>query len=93
MRYGRRRAAMTETRVLTAAEAAALAHYVGEHWPGLPVERAWVEWNRYLVLDWGRDAWPVVKTRLPLDHVLAHAAPSASGVEPAGGRAPVPAGG
>jgi hypothetical protein len=76
MRYGRRRASITEKRDLTPVEARALALCAGEHWPRMPLKAAFVEWNSYIIIDWGRDAWPMVTTRLPLEHVLAHAPPS-----------------
>ena len=65
-----------DIRALTPTETEALVRCVGEHWPGRPFARVWIEWDRLLVIDWEPGAWPVTQTRLPLDHLQAHAPPA-----------------
>ena len=67
-----------DIRALTPTETETLACCVGEHWPGRPFARVWIEWNSALVIDWEPGAWPVTQTRLPLDHLQAHAPPPAA---------------
>src|SRR5919202_4300295 len=67
-----------DIRALTPTETKTLACCVGEHWPGRPFTRVWIEWNSSLVIDWELGAWPVTQTRLPLDHLQAHAPPPAA---------------
>ena len=64
-----RRSRTAPMRSLTPDEIARVERLIEEFWPGRPVAQQYVEWNRYLVIDWQPGNGPVTQVRLPLDYL------------------------
>jgi hypothetical protein len=64
-----RRARAPVTRPLTPDEIARTRLLIDDLWPGRIVAQQYVEWDRYLIIDWLPGGGPVTQVRLPIAYL------------------------